>query len=188
MIFRCESTTPTFKISTFWAFYAVSAVHKSYESRIFKIIVLIAGFVIVCPKCSLYIPTQFEKKTNSTSNNNAVWRNEGIKDVQEIKLWRKMCKSLLAILWFRDILFMNNHVLKKGYWIGFVLGIFVPLENFSLKYRRHHYRWRAANFDLYSALMAIEGSFACHTYCDSGHPFIMVISEDPLHSHLLPNV
>ena len=106
--------------------------------------------------CFVNIPTQFEKKTNSTSNNNAVWRNEGIKDVQEIKLWRKMCKSLLAILWFRDILFMNNHVLKKGYWIGFVLGIFVPLENFSLKWRRHHYRWRAANFDLYSALMAIE--------------------------------
>ena len=101
-----------------WAFYAVSAVHKSSESRIFKIIVLIAGFVIVCPKCSLSfvnIPTQFEKKNNSTSNNNAVWRNEGIKGVQEIKLWRKMCKSLLAILWFCDILFMNNHVLKKGY-------------------------------------------------------------------------
>ena len=24
-----------------------------------------------------------------------------------------------------------------------------------------------------------EGSLACHTYCDTGHPFIMVISEDP---------
>ena len=37
-----------------WAFYAVSAVHKSSESRIFIIIVLNAGFVIVCPKCSLF--------------------------------------------------------------------------------------------------------------------------------------
>ena len=36
--------------------------------------------------------------------------------------------------------------------------------------------------------MAIEGSLACHTYCDMGHPFIMVISVDPRHSHLLPNV
>ena len=36
------------------------------------------------------------------------------------------------------------------------LGFIVPLENFSLIWRRHHYRWRAANFDLCSALMAIE--------------------------------
>ena len=33
-----------------------------------------------------------------------------------------------------------------------------------------------------------EGSLAYHTYCDTGHPFIMVISEDPWHSHLLPSV
>ena len=32
-----------------------------------------------------------------------------------------------------------------------------------------------------------EGSLACHTYCDTGHPFIMVITEDPWHSHLLPS-
>ena len=24
-----------------------------------------------------------------------------------------------------------------------------------------------------------EGALACHTYCDTGHPFIMVIYEDP---------
>ena len=33
-----------------------------------------------------------------------------------------------------------------------------------------------------------EGSLACHTYCATGHPFVMVISEDPWHSHLLPSV
>ena len=33
-----------------------------------------------------------------------------------------------------------------------------------------------------------EGSLACHTYCDTGHPFIMVISEDPWQSHILPSV
>ena len=33
-------------------------------------------------------------------------------------------------------------------------GLIVPLENFSLIWRRHHYRWRASNFDLCSALMA----------------------------------
>ena len=33
-----------------------------------------------------------------------------------------------------------------------------------------------------------EGSLACHTYCDTGHPFIMFIFEDPCHSQLLPSV
>ena len=33
-----------------------------------------------------------------------------------------------------------------------------------------------------------EGSLACHTYCDTAHPFIIVIFEDPCHSHLLPSI
>ena len=36
-----------------------------------------------------------------------------------------------------------------------LLWFFVPLENFSLIWKRHHYR-RSAMFDLCSALMAIE--------------------------------
>ena len=45
-------------------------------------------------------------------------------------------------------------------------------------------------FTICSVLVAIEHeeSLACHTYCDTGHPFIVVISEDPWHSHLLPSV
>ena len=38
----------------------------------------------------------------------------------------------------------------------------------------------------YSWPLSSEGSLACHAYCDTGHPFIMVISEDPWHSRLLP--
>ena len=33
-----------------------------------------------------------------------------------------------------------------------------------------------------------EGSLTCHTYYATGQPFIMVIYEDPCHSHLLPSV
>ena len=38
-------------------------------------------------------------------------------------------------------------------------------------------------------LLSTHGQWAvrvlwCHTYCDTGHPFKMVISEDPWHSHL----
>ena len=36
------------------------------------------------------------------------------------------------------------------------LGFFVPLENFSLIWRRHHCYWKAENFYLCSALMAIK--------------------------------
>ena len=36
--------------------------------------------------------------------------------------------------------------------------------------------------------LSSEDSLTCHTHCDTGLPFIMVISEDPLHSHLLPSV
>ena len=72
------------------------------------------------------------------------------------------------------------------------LGFIVPLENFSLTWRRHHCRWRAANFDLCSAPMPIEqwGFFSVpHLLCHR-HPAIMVISKDPWHSHLhvLPSV
>ena len=32
-----------------------------------------------------------------------------------------------------------------------------------------------------------EGSSACHYCCYTGHPFKMVISDDPRHSHLFPS-
>ena len=68
-----------------------------------------------------------------------------------------------------------------------VWGFSSRSKNFSLIWRRYHYRWKAANFDLCSALMATEqrGFF---TYCDTGHTFIIVASKDAWHSHLLPSV
>ena len=32
-----------------------------------------------------------------------------------------------------------------------------------------------------------EGSLACQTYCDTGHPFMIIISEDPWQWHLMPS-
>ena len=40
----------------------------------------------------------------------------------------------------------------------------------------------------HSWLMSSEGSLTCHTYFHAGHLVIMVISEDPWHSHPLPSV
>ena len=85
-------------------------------------------------------------------------------------------------------LYFFYHVIFFSRTCVFVCGFFVPRENFSLIWRRHHCRWWATNFDLSSALMGFEGSLTCHTYCDTNQSFIMVISEDPWHSHLLPSV
>ena len=43
-------------------------------------------------------------------------------------------------------------------------GVFVPLEIFSLIWRHRPYRWRAANFDLYSAFLASLRTHDTHTY------------------------
>ena len=94
------------------------------------------------------------------------------------------------IFWLNKI----HHWEMKLFW--FLICMFWFLcpnrENLSLKWkiRSHHYQWRAANFVLNSnsLLLSNEGSLACHTYCDTGRPFIMVISEDPWLSHLLPSV
>ena len=36
--------------------------------------------------------------------------------------------------------------------------------------------------------LSSEGSLTCHTHCETGLPFKMVISEDPWHSHLMSSV
>ena len=62
------------------------------------------------------------------------------------------------------------------------MGFFVPLKNFSLIWRRPHDRWRAANFDLCSALLAIQqwGFFSVlHILLEEASVY-NVISEDPL--------
>ena len=63
--------------------------------------------------------------------------------------------------------------------------VFVPLGNFSLIWRCHQYRWKAANltYTWHWWLLSSESFLAWHTYCDTGHPFIMVIFEDPWQSH-----
>ena len=64
-----------------------------------------------------------------------------------------------------------------------IVFFFVPPENFSLMETLQIFPSARHSWSLGS-----EGSFACHTYCDMGHRFIMVISEDPWHSHRLPSV
>ena len=68
-----------------------------------------------------------------------------------------------------------------------LLEFIVPLENFSLIWRRHHCRWRAANFYVCSALMAIEqlGFFNVPHLLLHGPT---LYNGHLRHSHMLPSV
>ena len=61
-------------------------------------------------------------------------------------------ESSIIILWQ-----ISNHCVVYWFVCSFVcMGFIVSIQNFSLIWRHHYYRWRAENFDLCSALMAIE--------------------------------
>ena len=49
---------------------------------------------------------------------------------------------------------VHVHVIQLSLFV--YVEFIVPLENFSLIWRRHHCGWKAANFEICSALMAIE--------------------------------
>ena len=77
----------------------------------------------------------------------------------------------------QDVFMGNWYYRTKKYGAGInvfiflvCLWLYVPLENFSLIWRRHHYSWKASHFDPYSAFLA------CTIYCDNRCPFIMVNS------------
>ena len=68
--------------------------------------------------------------------------------------WNSKKRSFIGSLNKLESLHPKMICAKYGWFV--CLGVFVPLENFSVIWRRHHCRWRAANFDLCSAHMAIE--------------------------------
>ena len=72
-----------------------------------------------------------------------------------------------------------------------MFGDFRPTREFFTHMETLQLPVKGYKFHPYSAFngycMSSEGSLACHTCCDTGHPFIMVvwlISEDPWHSNL----
>ena len=59
----------------------------------------------------------------------------------------------------------------------FVCLFIIPLEKFSLIWRQS---LPVKTYTQHLWSVSSEGSFACHTFCNSGHLYIMVISEDSL--------
>ena len=62
--------------------------------------------------------------------------------------------SVICVCFIFLLEYLAAFFLKNGLFV--YLEFIVPIENFSLIWRRPHCRWRAANFDLCSVLMAIE--------------------------------
>ena len=98
-----------------------------------------------------------------------------------------------------SMFFLNCLGIGHGYWISFAKGCFFLLLILGLSSHSrifHSYGdvtitgegLQILTYARHSPPSSSDGSLACHTYFDTGHPFIMVISEDPWHSHLLPSV
>ena len=105
----------------------------------------------------------------------------------------KMIKGDIQIPCYRIIFWATwwYIVLWKAFYILFVLfdrptrKFFIHIGDVTITgerlqiliYARHS--WPLSN----------DGSLACHTYCDNGHPFIMVMSEENYwRPHLFPSV
>ena len=102
------------------------------------------------------------------------------------------------MMWFLcdSISITQQHIVHTHEWVdvfrffGFCLGFIDPFENFSARWRHNPYRegLQILTNARHSWPLSSEGYSACHTFCDTGHPFSMVIFEDPWHSHLLLSV
>ena len=75
-----------------------------------------------------------------------------------------------------------------NFWfLSFVcLGVFRPTQEFFTTITDERLQILTCAGHLWP--LSSEGSLACHNYYYTGHPFIMVTSEDLWHSHLLPSV
>ena len=105
----------------------------------------------------------------------------------------KNCRFFLHFTYIHVSFFLKRNIALLNLICLFacLFGIFRPTrEFFTHIWRSHHYRWKTENFDLCSALMVIEQweFLSVPHLLWHGNPFIMVISEDPWHSHLYPSV
>ena len=82
--------------------------------------------------------------------NSPCWQQDGGHNFHLWSLFQSLIRST-----FKKLFEVLDVVFIYGYFV--CLGFIVPLENCSLTWRRHHYRWKwtVANFDLCSAHMTI---------------------------------
>ena len=100
--------------------------------------------------------------------------------INEIKSFKRQKKIIYTIHFYQGIFFclfvwsLSSHS-RIFHSYGDIIIAGEGLQILTL-YARHSWP------------LSSEGSLTCQTYCDTGQPFIMVISEEPWHFHLLPSV
>ena len=102
------------------------------------------------------------------------------KSLYNNRMWillRNLFQSISLVLIYLPFIFFY-----KIYSLFICLGFIVPFENFSLIWRRHHYRWIAWNFDVYLPPMTSEqwGYFVV--------PQLLWHGASVYNGHLLPSV
>ena len=114
--------------------------------------------------------------------------NKTVKQAEPIPKTQDTLNHLAGSQWFTVL--YQGMAYHQGNVSVCLFGVYVPFENFSLIWKRHHSRSRLQilTYARKSWPLSSESYLTCHTCCDTGLSFIMVISEDPWHSHLLPNV
>jgi hypothetical protein len=100
--------------------------------------------------------------------------------IYNLTLYNILFSSFLY-MWAESI---NNTGICESVRVHGYAKIFVFVCLFYFESHEQLYSYLAtvtiAHLDVCLALTAFEGSFTCHTYCDTGPPFFKVISERPV--------
>ena len=108
-------------------------------------------------------------------------------DVLDTHMWARKLSiffvSCIARVYFAHV-FVRFFCLFACLWFSSHLRSFHSYENVTIA----DVGLKIFTYSPHSWPLNSDGSLAYHTYCDTGHPFIIVISEDMCHSQLLPSV
>ena len=106
--------------------------------------------------------------------------------------------SLWKILWWSLAKWCVKINFSGPYWLSSqsqgsiqeyfcLLGLFRPTQWIFYLYADVS-GLQILTYTRHSCLLSSDGNITCHTHCDIGHPFTMVIFENQWHLHLLPSV
>ena len=103
--------------------------------------------------------------------------------------------------WFPNIRSKSHGVFTIWMWIFFIISVGLFVWGSSFKSKTFHSYVDVTNgsewlqrltyillYTRHSWQLSNKDSLACYNYCDSGNSFIMVITEDPWHTHIFPSV
>ena len=112
--------------------------------------------IFICSQCFIFFGYETANKTEVPCHRrHGTIKIPGCSKAMSAQLMPKFCNPLPAFMASPcegDVRSWRlNNIFFCLFW-----GFFVSLENFSFIWRRHHCWWRAANFDLCSALVVIE--------------------------------